>query len=73
MMNVNKLFSLTFWRLDRTYRDKLEYDKKLYSNWSGKSCLTRNDFRTAEWKYLILFRKAQANRGNFLESMIKGN
>ena len=63
-MNYRKLFSPAFWHYRSTWKEKLDYDKKLYMHWSGRESLGRRDFKTVEWRYLILMRKTQANLDN---------
>ncbi len=64
-MNLSKVMKLRYWIYNRTeYLEKIEYDKKLYLSWSKKEKFAKGELKKVEWKYLILFRKTQANSAN---------
>lgn len=47
-------------KFDTSYRQKLEYDKKFNEAFRGK--FSKDFLRGYEWKYIILYRKYQANK-----------
>lgn len=63
-MNIKRICSLNFWKINNVgYRQKIEYDMKLYETWSQRH-ISRKEHKTIEWKYIICLRKAQANVNN---------
>ena len=58
-------------KLNTSYINNIEYDRKLIVEFRGK--LSKEFIRGYEWKYICLYRKYQANKNTFWGKIFKYN